>query len=78
MKQKIHDRIKPLVTNKTITQAQEDNIVAALTLMNFGKNNGNAQNKKSGQTKGTETNKQLTELNKTVSDKVITQAQVDA
>jgi len=78
MKQKMQDSIKPLVTNKTITQAQEDKIVAALTLMNSGKNNGNAQNKKSGQTKGTGTNKQLTELTKLVSDKVITQAQADA
>ena len=82
MKQKMKDSIKPLVTNKTITQAQEDKIVAALTLMNSGKNNGNAQNKKSGQTKGTGNgtgmNRQLTELTKLVSDKVITQAQADA
>jgi hypothetical protein len=81
MKQKMKDSIKPLVANKTITQAQEDKIVAVLTPMNSGKNNENAQNKKSGQTNGTKdskTNKQLTALTKLVNDKVITQVQADA
>ena len=74
MKQKMQKSIKPLVANKTITQAQEDKIVTALTTTN-------SQRSKSGQTNGTKgakTNKQLTELTKLVSDKVITQAQANA
>jgi len=71
MKQKMQNSIKPLVANKTITQAQEDKIVTALTTTN-------SQRSKSGQTNGTKgakINKQLTKL---VSDKVITQAQANA
>ena len=56
MKQRFVDAIKPLVTDKTITQAQSDKIVTALTANtgNFG-GQRNGQGTQSGSTKGTNT-----------------------
>jgi len=70
MKKRMQDSINPLVVNKTLTQVQEDKIVAALTL-----------SPKSGQASGASgarTNKQEATLTKLVTDKVITKAQADA
>ncbi len=64
----MQDSIKSLVANKTITQLQEYKIVTALT-------STNSQRSKSGQTKGANTNKQLAELTKLVSDRVIKHTQ---
>lgn len=83
MKKKMQDSINPLVVNKTLTKAQEDKIVAALTSTNNKKTNAssNSQTPKSGQATGAQgerTNMQTTALNKLVTDKVITKAQSDA
>ena len=70
MKKRMQDSINPLVVNKTLTKAQEDKIVDALTI-----------NPKSGQASGAKkvrTNKQETVLTKLVTQKVITKAQADA
>lgn len=83
MKKQMQTSINPLVSNKTLTQVQEDKIVAALIPSNTKKNNtnGNSQSKKSGQgsgTKGVKANREEVALTKLVTDKVITQVQADA
>lgn len=91
MKKKMQDSINPLVANKTITQDQEDKIVAASIPTNTQKNSGqrNSQSKQNSQpnnqqvgqpngAQGARTNRQSASLTKLVTDKVITQAQADA
>jgi hypothetical protein len=83
MKKKMQDSINPLVVNKTLTQVQEDKIVAALTTTNTKRNNTNknSQSKNSGQASGAngnKSNRQEVTLTKLVTDKVITKAQADA
>ena len=88
MKKKMQTSINPLVVNKTLTQAQEDKILAALIPSNTQRNNTNANNTKgnskgagSGQaagSKGTKTNREDVALTKLVTDKVITKVQADA
>jgi hypothetical protein len=91
MKTKMQDSISPLVANNTITQAQEDKIVAALIPANTSRSSGqgNYRSQQTSQTNSQQsgqpnnaqysrTNRQSTALAKLVTDNVITQAQADA
>lgn len=84
MKQKMQDNLKALVTAGTITQAQLDKILEALTANTGKKNNqgnsqNNAQNNDQNNAQSNNQNKQRNNpLTKLVSDGTITQAQADA
>lgn len=89
MKQRMQDNLKALVTAGTITQAQSDKILEALTA-NTGKKddqgksqnnaqNNNQNNQQSNNQQGNNQNRPRNNpLSKLVSDGTITQAQADA
>ncbi|MBV7273567.1 hypothetical protein I6U48_11665 [Clostridium sp. PL3] len=84
MKQRMQDNLKALVTAGTITQAQSDKILEALTTNtgkkdDQGKSQNNTQNNNQNNQQGNNQNRQRTNpLSKLVSDGTITQAQADA
>lgn len=91
MKKRMQDNIQPLISNGTITQAQADKIIEAMTNRPAGNRQNNSQNgsqsnqQNNGQSnqqnnnQGGQQNRQRTNpLSKLVSDGVITQAQADA
>jgi polyhydroxyalkanoate synthesis regulator phasin len=81
MKQRMEDNLKALVTAGTITQAQSDKILEALTANNQNKDNqvNSKNNQQNSNQQGNNQNKQrYNPLSKLVSDGTITQAQADA
>lgn len=87
-KKQIEDSIKPLVSAGTITQAQADKIVAAMTERNGAGNNqqgnqknnqqNNQPNNQQNQSQNNAKGQRFNPLSKLVSDGTITQAQADA